>query len=60
MADREVAKSLGLSGTPALLIGTPTGNNLVKVQKVLFGAVTVDTFADAVESVERGRSEPKS
>ena len=60
MADREVARTLGLSGTPALLIGAPAGNNLMKVQKVLFGAVTVDTFADAVESVERGRSEPKS
>jgi protein-disulfide isomerase len=50
-ADSELAKRLGLAGTPVFLIGTVQADGRVKVEKILQGAQPLDEFRSTIDSL---------
>jgi predicted DsbA family dithiol-disulfide isomerase len=49
--DTEQAKALGLSSTPAFLLGSRTGDGRVRVSKAFYGALPIDQFRTEIERV---------
>lgn len=54
--DMAIARAIGLSGTPAFLIGRRQVDGRVKVTGVLVGAMPVEAFAEEIERAGTGES----
>jgi protein-disulfide isomerase len=50
-ADSDLAKRLGLAGTPVFLIGTVQADGRVKVGKILQGAQPLEVFRSTIDSL---------
>jgi len=52
--DAKLARSLGLSGTPAFIVGAKTVDGKLKASTVLLGAQPPDAFADVIDKLLKG------
>jgi protein-disulfide isomerase len=52
-ADKELARTIGVRGTPAFLIGELVGDHAIKASAVLSGALPYEKFVEAIDAATK-------